>query len=160
VSADIHLELNKFRLEVFPDLNSLPSHFTGSALGLTYKVDGSKGRICHLSYPPGDMSEIHTGIPEDYGAIQYRGIEDPIPAVQRFGRHSILMKRDLKSALRHIPYRQETLHFSVSNGRTHFMKNLSCHSGSVPLHISSTTLRRFSTGFWNSNSKRRISVLR
>ena len=103
VSADIHLELNKSRLEVFLDLNSLPSHFTASALGLTYKVDVSKRRIRHLSYPLGDMSEIHNGIPEHYGAIQYSGIEDAIQVVQRFGRNSILTKRDFESAFCHIP---------------------------------------------------------
>jgi len=64
VSANIILELNKSRLEVFPDLNSLPSHFTASPLGLTNKADGSKRSIHHLSYPPGHMSGIDAGILE------------------------------------------------------------------------------------------------
>ena len=82
VSADILCELHKSRLEVFPNLNSLPSHFTAYSLGLTDKADGSKRKIHHLSYPPGAMSEINTGILEHYGAIQCRGIEDAIQAVQ------------------------------------------------------------------------------
>jgi len=69
VSADILSELNQSRLEVFPDLNGLPSHFTASPLGLTDKADGSKRRIHHLSYPPGEMSGINAGIPEHYGSI-------------------------------------------------------------------------------------------
>jgi len=59
VSADILLELNKSHLEVFPDVNSLPSHFSASPRGLTHKTDGSQRRIHHLSYPPGDMSGIN-----------------------------------------------------------------------------------------------------
>jgi len=102
MSADILLELNKCRLEVFPDLNSLPSHFTASPLGLTDKRDGSKRRIHHPSYPPGGMSGIDAGIPEHYGAIQYSGIQDAIQAVQRVGRNMIRSKHDLESAFRHI----------------------------------------------------------
>jgi len=82
VSADILSELNQSRLEVFPDLNSLPSHFTACPLGLTDKADGSKRRIYHLSYPPGDMSGINAEISEHYDAIQYSGIEHAIQAVQ------------------------------------------------------------------------------
>jgi len=160
VSANILLELNKSCLEVFPDLNRLPSHFTASPLGLTDKADGSNRRIHHLSYPPGDMSWINDGIPEHYGTIQYNGIEDAIQAVQPFGRNSILIKRDFKSAFHHIPVLPKTLHSLGSKGRTHFMQNISCHSDCVRLYICSTSLRRFSTGFSNSNSKRRISVLR
>jgi len=102
VSADILLELNKSRLEVFPDLNSLPSHFTASPLGLTDMADGSKRKIHPLSYPLGDMSGINAAIPEDYDAIRYSSIEEAIQAVQRFGRDSILIKRDFESAFRHI----------------------------------------------------------
>jgi len=82
VSADILLELNKSHLEVFPDRNSLPSHFTASPLGLTHKADGSKRRIHHLSYLPGDICGINAGIPKHYDAIQYCGIENAIQAVQ------------------------------------------------------------------------------
>jgi len=103
LSADIVLELNKSRVEVFRDLNSLPSHFTASPLGLTDKAEGSQRGIHHLSYPPGDMSGINAGIREHYGAIQYSGIEDAIQTVQGFGTNSIQIKPDFDSAFCYIP---------------------------------------------------------
>jgi len=103
VSGDILLELNKSHLEVFPNLNSLPIHFTASPLGLTEKADRSRSRIHHLSYPPGDLSRINAGIREHYATIQYSGIEYAIQAVQHFWRNSILIKPDFASAFRHIP---------------------------------------------------------
>lgn len=103
VSADIVSELNQSRLEVYSSDKSLPRYFTASPLGFTDKADGSKRRIHHLSYPPGDVSGINAGIPEHYGAIKYSGIEDAIQAVQQFGGNSILIKREFESAFRHIP---------------------------------------------------------
>jgi len=103
VSADILLQPNKSRLEVCPDLNSLPSHWTASPLGITDKAEGSKTRIHHLSYPLGDISGINAGITEHYGAIQLGRIEDTIQVVELFGRNSILMKRDFESAFHPIP---------------------------------------------------------
>jgi len=92
VSTNILLELNQSRLEVFPNLNSLPSHFTASPLGLTDKPDGDKSRFHLLSYLPRYMSEIKGGIPRHYGAIQYSGIQVPIQPVQQFRSNSILIK--------------------------------------------------------------------
>ena len=47
VTADIVSELQKSRLETYPDSQSLPPHFTASPLGLTDKADG--GQAAHPS---------------------------------------------------------------------------------------------------------------
>ena len=103
VTAEIISELKKNRLELYSDYGSLPNHYTASPLGLTDKSDGSKRRIHHLSYPAADPSAINHGIPEEYGAITYSGIEDAIRAIQLFGPGCILIKRDFEAAFRHIP---------------------------------------------------------
>ena len=103
VTADIVSELEKNRFILYPDRESLPTHYTASLLGLTDKSDGSKRRIHHLSYPAGNPEAINSGIPEHYGTIRFRGIEDAIRAVQELGRDCTLIKRDFESAFRHIP---------------------------------------------------------
>lgn len=103
VRAEITTELERNRLELYPDIRSVQNHYTASPLGLTDKSDGSKRRIHHLSYPAGDPSAINHGIPERYGAITYSGIEDAIRAIQLFGPGCILIKRDFEAAFRHTP---------------------------------------------------------
>ena len=71
VTADITPELNLDRLLLYPNIQSLPTHYTASPLGLTDKSDGSKRRIHHLSYPTNTTSSINGGIPEEFGAIAY-----------------------------------------------------------------------------------------
>jgi len=102
VAADIFLELNESCLEVFPHNNGFPSHLSTSPLFLTDMSDGSKTRIHLLTYKPGDMSRINAGIPDHYSTIEYSRIEDAIQVVQRFGRNSIVIKRDLASSFHHI----------------------------------------------------------
>jgi len=71
VMAEILAELQRARLETYPNSICLPKHYRATPLGLTDKSDGSKRRIHHLSYPAGDPSAINNSIPEDYGAIAY-----------------------------------------------------------------------------------------
>ena len=103
VTADIISEQIKNRLECYQNLKSLPARFTASPLGLTDKADGTKRRIHHLSYPPGDPTAINNGIPEEYGAIAYSTIDDAIEAIQHFRKKCIMVKRDFEAAFRHIP---------------------------------------------------------
>ena len=103
VSADIVKELHKNRLVTYPDMASLSTIFTASPLGLVGKSNGTKRRIHHLSYPPGDPSAINNGIPEEYGTIAYSNIDQAVQAVQQFGRGCTLVKRDFESAFRHVP---------------------------------------------------------
>ena len=103
VTAEIISEIERGRLEVYPNRASLPNNYTASPIGLTDKSDGSKRRIHHLSYPAGDSSSVNDGIPPEYGVIKYSNIDDAILAIQTLGRDCILVKRDFESAFRHIP---------------------------------------------------------
>jgi len=103
VMADITSEQLKNRLEYYPNLKSLPTWFTASPLGLKDKADGTKRRIYHLSYPPGDFTAINNGIPEEYGAIVYSTIENTIGAIQHFGMECMMVKRDFEAGFGHIP---------------------------------------------------------
>lgn len=103
VTKDIETELEKNRLEYYPNLNSLPRDFVASPLGLTDKSDGSKRRIHHLSFPTNKESSINSQIPEQYGTIVYGTVSEAIAAIQNFGQGCQLVKWDLESAFRHIP---------------------------------------------------------
>ena len=103
VSADIVKKLHKNRLVTYPDMASLPTIFTASPLGLVDKSNGTKRRIHHLSYPPGDPSPINNGIPEEYGTIAYSNIHQAVQAVQHFGSGCTLVKCDFESAYCHVP---------------------------------------------------------
>jgi len=103
VTSNIESELEKGRLEEYPDRGNLPDHYTASPLGLMDKADGSKHRIHHLSYPPNDATSINTGIPESYGTITYSSVNNAIEAIQQYGKDCQLVKRDFESAFRHIP---------------------------------------------------------
>jgi len=102
-TTDITQELNLDRLLVYPNIQSLPTHYTASPLGLTDKSDGSKRRIHHLSYPTNTTSSINGGIPEEFGAIAYSSVYNAILAIQNMGVGSLLVKCDFESAFRHIP---------------------------------------------------------
>ena len=103
MSADISSELNKNCLDTYLHINTLPTHYTASPLGLVDKADGSKRPIHHLSYPPDDPMAINNGISEQFGSIRYSGIEDAVSAIQKLGKGCTLIKRDFQSAFRHIP---------------------------------------------------------
>jgi len=118
VSADVSSELNKNPLDTYLNINTLPTHYTASPLGLVDKTDGSKRRIHHLSYPPDDPMAINNGIPEQFGSIGYSGIEDAVSTIQKLGKGGTLIKRDFESAFRHIqvsPYDSPLLGFHWQN---------------------------------------------
>ena len=103
VTTDITQELNLDHLLLYPNRQSLPTHYTASPLGLTDKSDGNKRRIHHLSYPTNTTSSINGGIPEEFGAIAYSSVHDAMLAIQNMGVGSLLMKRNFESAFHHIP---------------------------------------------------------
>ena len=103
VTSGIESELEKGRLQEYPDRGNLPDHYTASPLGLTDKADGSKRLIHHLSYPPNDATSIKAGIPESYGTITYNSVNNAIEAIQQYRKDCQLAKRDFESAFRHIP---------------------------------------------------------
>jgi hypothetical protein len=102
LTADLHKQLAKGQLGQTADL---PEHFISSPLGLVPKPDGSSRRIHHLSHPPGNSVNDH--IPRAWGTLTYTKFDDAITAVAQAGRNSILVKRDLADAFRHIPVSHE-----------------------------------------------------
>jgi len=104
VMANITQELKLDRLLVYPNTQSLPTHYTTSPLGLIDKSDGGKRRIHHLFYPTNTTGSINWGIPEEFGTIAYSSVHDAIQAIQTMGVGSLLIKRDFESTFRHIPF--------------------------------------------------------
>ena len=103
VAAELASEQNRGRLKLYAASEVLPDHYTASPLGLTDKLDGSKRRIHHLSYPPTCTTFINAGIPENYGTIEYSAVDDAIQDIQAYGNGCKLIKGDFESAFRHIP---------------------------------------------------------
>ena len=103
ITREIENEIANNRLEHYPDYSALRPHFTSTPHGLTDKSAGSKQRILDLSFPADDPFSINSGIPEEYGTIDYSRIREAISAIPRFGQGSLLIKRDFEHAFRHIP---------------------------------------------------------
>lgn len=65
------------------------------------KGDGGWRRIHHLSFP--DDSSVNAFIPREFGALTYVTFDEIISNITAAGRHSIIIKRDIKDAFRNIP---------------------------------------------------------
>jgi hypothetical protein len=98
LSADISAQFNKGQLG---KLTSLPPKFISSPLGLVPKSDGTWRRIHHLSHPMGNSVNDH--IPPEWGTLTYATFDQALQLVAEAGVGSILVKRDLADAFRHIP---------------------------------------------------------
>jgi hypothetical protein len=106
VTADLQKQLAAKRLKIYDNSATLPTDYVASPLGLTDKSDGTKRRIHHLSFPPNSPSEsINGNIPTEYGTLQYATMDNVISILSQepYGLGSILVKRDLEDAFRHIP---------------------------------------------------------
>ena len=57
--------------------------------------------IFDLSSPEG--VSVNDGIPKEYGTIAYETLNDAIRLVAQAGKGSVMMKRDIKAAFRHVP---------------------------------------------------------
>jgi len=103
VTEALHKELMKGRLRL---LDNLPNkHYFCSPIGLVpKKTDGIQAGwrvIFDLSCPDG--RSVNDGIPKEYGAIVYELLSRALELVARAGRWAVMIKRDLKSAFRHVP---------------------------------------------------------
>jgi len=102
VSESIQSELTKGRIM---ELTLLPKHYYCSPIGLVpKKTDGIQTgwrMIFDLSCP--EFNSVNDGIPKEYGAIIYETLQDAMQLVAKAGVGAIMIKRDLKSAFRHIP---------------------------------------------------------
>ena len=103
ITKSIQSEIDKGRIKEIPALPS-DRHFC-SPIGLVPKMtDGVQTGwrlIFDLSSP--EHRSVNDGIPPRYGSIVYETLQDAIRLVARAGRGAVMMKRDLKSAFRHIP---------------------------------------------------------
>ena len=103
VTRSIQSEIAKGRVK---EILALPkNHYFCSPIGLVPKTtDGVQTGwrvIFDLSSP--DASSVNDGIPRHYGAIVYETLDDAIRLIAQAGKGAVMMKRDLKSAFRHIP---------------------------------------------------------
>ena len=102
ISKSIQSELDKGRLK---EVENLPQNYFCSPIGLTPKLsDGVQAGwqvIFDLS-SPADHS-VNDGIPKEYGNIVYETLDNAIRLVAQAGKGAVMMKRDLKSAFRHVP---------------------------------------------------------
>ena len=102
INETIQSELAKGRIMEIP---SLPSRYFCSPIGLVPKksdcIQIGWRTIFDLSCP--EFASVNDGIPKEYGAIIYETLQDAMNLVAKAGRGATMMKRDLKSAFRHIP---------------------------------------------------------
>ena len=102
INASIQSKLEKGRIK---ELTDLPKYYFCSPIGLvTKKIDGAQTgwrTISDLSCP--EFFLVNDGILKEYGTISYESLETAIQLVAQAGKGAVMMKRDLKSAFRHIP---------------------------------------------------------
>lgn len=84
---------------VIPTSSNHP--FICSPLGLVPKSDGNFRRIHHLSYPPG--TSVNDSISEEASYLTYTTFDDVLALVLQAGRHSVIVKKDVRDAFRNIP---------------------------------------------------------
>lgn len=102
IEKSIKNELQSGRIK---QISSLPQNVFCSPIGLVPKqTDGVHSGwrvIFDLSSPEG-MS-VNDGIPKEYGTLVYETLNHAVRLVAQAGKGATMMKRDLKSAFRHIP---------------------------------------------------------
>jgi len=102
VMKSIQNELQKGRVK---QISSLPQDLFCSPIGLVPKqVNGVQSGwrvIFDLSSPEG--TSVNDGIPKEYGTLVYETLNDAVQLVAQAGRGAVMMKRDLKTAFRHVP---------------------------------------------------------
>ena len=102
ITKSIQFEIDAGRVT---EITDLPANYFCSPLGLTPKLSNGVQTgwrtIFDLSSPEG--SAVNDGIPKEFGSIVYETIDDALRLIAQAGKDAILMKRDLKSAFRHIP---------------------------------------------------------
>ena len=87
------------------EIKNLPMNYYCSPIGLVPK--SSEGiqigwrTIFDLSSPDGHS--VNDDIPKEYGTIIYETLDNAIRLIAQAGRGAVMMKRDLKSAFRHVP---------------------------------------------------------
>ena len=104
ITDAIQNELRKGRLKLLPELPESGDFFC-SPIGLVPKmlngVQTGWRVILDLSSPEG--YSVNDGITKEHGKLVYETVNDAIKLVAQAGKGAVMMKRDLKSAFRHVP---------------------------------------------------------
>jgi hypothetical protein len=112
IQKDIDSDLQMERLHLLPTLKS--NHFC-SPLGLVPKINNGTQtgwrRIFDLSYPAG--TSVNDGINPIFGELHYETFDAALREIAKLGRGTLMLKRDLKSAFRHIPVCTEDYCFLI-----------------------------------------------
>ena len=75
-----------------------------SPLGVVPKrQEGQFRLIHHLSYPRASGLSVNDGIPKEYTAVSYAGIENAVALIKKLGHGCFMAKTDIKSAFRILP---------------------------------------------------------
>jgi Reverse transcriptase (RNA-dependent DNA polymerase) len=86
-------------------IEALPDKFFCSPLGLVPKSSNGTQtgwrRIFDLSSPHG--ASVNDGIDSSFGELRYESFDLALAEIARLGKGTVMVKRDLKSAFRHIP---------------------------------------------------------
>lgn len=84
---------------VIPATQTYP--FISSPLGLVPKPNGGLRRIHHLSHPRG--TSVNDFISKEASHLRYTSLSKIIQLILQAGRHCVIIKKDIKDALRNIP---------------------------------------------------------
>jgi len=102
IQKDIDDDLLLGRLQ---EVKTLPTFYFCSPLGLTPKIANGWQtgwrRIFDLSCPHG--TSVNDGIDPSRGELKYETFDAALQTIAKLGKGTVMMKRDLKSAFRHIP---------------------------------------------------------
>jgi hypothetical protein len=156
ISDEIAKELSLGRLRKLP---RLPQHYYCSPLGLVPKTSDGKQtgwrRIFDLSSPKGNS--VNDYIDTAFGYLRYETFDEAVLAVAKAGRNAVLLKRDLKSAFRMIPYAPKISGSLFSNGKGNSIKNSFYLSAYGRRHLFSICSAKPSSGSYRSFTLGRLS---
>src|SRR5271169_56840 len=123
IEKDINSDLELSRLIQIP---SLPQHHFCSPLGLTPKTNNGCHtgwrRIFDLSCPAG--KSVNDGIEPTFGELKYETFDAALQEIAKLGKGTVMMKRDIKSAFRHIPISTEDHHLLIFEWKEKFYVDL------------------------------------
>ena len=112
IQKDIDSDLQMERIHLLP---TLKRNHCCSPLGLVPKINNGTQtgwrRIFDLSYPAG--TSVNDGINPIFGELQYKTFDAALQEIAKLGRGTLMLKRDLKSAFRHIPVCTEDYCFLI-----------------------------------------------
>ncbi len=118
--------------------------FICSPLGLVPKHNEGWRGIHHLSHPRGEL--VNDYIPDGVGEMMYTRFQEVLQLVINEGKHFVIMKRDVKDALKNVPVAPQhrwLLGFRSDGRESTIMKRVYCSSWPQHLSYSISSRKRF-----------------